>query len=151
MGRPAIPLEQRFFKYVSKDADGCWRWTGKRGRYGFVRTGTMVGGDRRTELAHRVSWKMNFGPIPDGMLVCHTCDNGHCVNPAHLFLGSPQDNVRDMMKKKRGIVGSLNPRAKLTDSDVALIRASSLPAKALAASYGVAVTTIFRAKKREAF
>lgn len=72
--------------------------------------------------AHRYAWTLNYGSIPDGMLVCHSCDEPLCVNPEHLFLGTPKDNIQDMLKKKRGLIGELNPRAILSALDVGVIR-----------------------------
>lgn len=78
-------------------------------------------------LGHRVSWVKHFGPIPDGLWVLHKCDTPACCNPQHLFLGSPADNTRDMMKKGRGKCppprfGDQSPAAKLTSDDVREIR-----------------------------
>lgn len=98
---PFGPLTERFWRKVDKSAgpEGCWPWTGSRHGfgYGFV----SAGGKRRG--AHRVSWELANGPIPDGLSVCHRCDNPPCVNPAHLFLGTVGDNTRDMMAKGRAI------------------------------------------------
>ena len=71
------------------------------------------------QRAHRIAWEFENGPVPDGMCVCHSCDNPPCCNPKHLFLGSHQDNTQDMMKK-----GRHNPRGphKLTDKEILEIR-----------------------------
>ena len=93
-------LEERFWEKVIKHDGGCWEWTAYRDRNGY---GT-IGSDqpRKSDLyAHRVSWEIHNGPVPGGMLVCHHCDNPQCTNPKHLFLGTQQDNINDMMKKGR--------------------------------------------------
>lgn len=99
--RPAV---DRFWEKVDKKTDNdCWEWkaykiSNKPGReYGYFDFGGGVDG-----LAHRFSYILHYGEIPDGMEVCHRCDNPKCVNPKHLFLGSHQDNMDDMMKKNRG-------------------------------------------------
>lgn len=76
---------------------GCWLWTGTANERGYGRV--YSGG--RMWVAHRLSWTQANGPIPSGMFVCHKCDTPACVNPDHLFLGSPRDNVLDMVAKGR--------------------------------------------------
>lgn len=77
--------------------DECWEWKGTKleGGYGQVRI------DCKCYLAHRVSWVLFFGEIPEGTLVLHKCDNPSCINPYHLYLGSQQDNIDDKMKRGR--------------------------------------------------
>jgi hypothetical protein len=90
----------RFWTHVSKstEPDGCWLWTGRpNGRFGYGRFWIK----QSRYLTHRVSWTINNGPIPDGMLVLHSCDNPPCVNPAHLFLGTHLTNRRDCIEKGR--------------------------------------------------
>ncbi len=91
-------LATRFWPHVEK-GEGCWRWTGAQGRTGH---GTINLGGGRFGGAHRVAYTLTRGPIPEGMSVCHTCDNGWCVRPEHLFLGTQGDNIRDMIAKGRG-------------------------------------------------
>lgn len=88
----------RFWAKVVQ-SEGCWRWTGsKTSGYGELQRGRRVEGRVR---AHRASWELHFGAIPDGLLVCHKCDNPECTNPAHLFLGTHKENMRDMAAKAR--------------------------------------------------
>lgn len=94
------PLELRFWPKVQK-SDGCWLWIaggdGKTG-YGRIREGRA---GRPTLLAHRVAWELTFGPIPDGLFVCHHCDTPRCVRPDHLFLGTSDDNNKNAAAKGR--------------------------------------------------
>ena len=78
--------------------DGCVEWPRGRSRSGY---GQLRSEDRTPWLAHRLAWTLTNGPIPDGLLVCHRCDNPPCVNPEHLFLGTHVDNMRDMVQKGR--------------------------------------------------
>lgn len=97
------------FEYLSQRVcipfDGstdCWIWLKGKDKNGYGQChAARVAKDNNVTRAHQLSWVMMNGPIPEGMLVCHTCDNPSCVNPAHLFLGSWDDNVQDMMSKGR--------------------------------------------------
>lgn len=96
--RTAERLGDRFWSKVDRSGD-CWTWTASRTRHGYGRIGL---GHDRVETAHRVSWMLANGPIPEGVFVCHRCDNPPCVRPDHLFLGTALDNIRDMIAKGRG-------------------------------------------------
>lgn len=86
---------------------GCWIWTAsrftKRGGYGQFHEWPKV------RYAHRVAWELTHGPIPDGMVVMHACDNPPCVNPQHLSLGTIADNAQDMVAKGRSLKGARSP------------------------------------------
>lgn len=97
---PRPPVKDRFYAKVVKSEE-CWEWVGsysgdrKKGRRGQFYL------DGRLQYVARVSWQFEIGSIPDGMIVCHKCDNPKCVNPSHLFLGTYSDNMRDMVDKDR--------------------------------------------------
>jgi hypothetical protein len=98
------PLERRFFKYVLIDApDKCWPWQGAYQEYGYGRIGVRTG---FTDGAHRVSYQLHKGAIPEGLYVLHDCDNPACVNPKHLRLGTHQDNMDDMVARRRHLAGN---------------------------------------------
>ena len=130
-------------RYRVDPESGCWKWTGSiahlRGGYGRVKhKGRMV-------RAHRASFMLNNGEIPEGMLVCHRCDTPDCVNPAHLFIGTHKDNMADMTSKRRRH-GEKATNVKLRQIDVDNIKAilNHIPrcGAALGRIYGVSRTTI---------
>lgn len=140
-------VEERFWEKVDKNGPaGCWVWTHSRSKKGY---GQLSGPHRghKPFQAHRLSWEMHTGPIPAGLMVCHRCDNPPCVNPDHLFLGTPKNNTDDRDAKNRVRHGDRHPYAKLTTKRVAIIRrrsAAGVSRKALAAKFGVSVDSIRR-------
>ncbi len=107
-----------FWKSVTK-TDRCWLWKGSVGRGGYGRARFLK---RRVHPAHRVAWLLTKGAVPQGLFVCHRCDNPLCVNPNHLFLGKPSDNSADMVRKGRSLQGERHPQRKITMQDVLRIR-----------------------------
>lgn len=102
--QPTEALRERWAaKVANLGGEGCWLWTGWKGgpdgsKYGYISVGGRAGRGCR---AHRVSWELHHGPIPEGMHVLHKCDVPLCVNPEHLFLGTRSDNMQDMISKGR--------------------------------------------------
>lgn len=134
-------------KWIPEPFSGCWLWS-----YG---TGTGYGWftyRNASSSAHRASWALYKGPIPDGAWVLHECDTPLCVNPNHLRLGSALDNSRDMIAKGRH--RSVPPRlcgvqagmAKLDDDSVKTIRASNRPLRELARYFKVDPKSIWNVK-----
>lgn len=138
-------LAARLFAKVEKTA-GCWVFEGAMSHgYGRIGRGSR---DAGTVTAHRASWEIHNGPVPPGLFVLHRCDNRPCVRPAHLFLGNQAANVADCREKGRGrnppvtsMPGERNPRAVLTEMDVATIREryalGGVTQRALADEFGV--------------
>lgn len=108
--------------------DGCWLWQGQKCPKGYGRI-KMAG--RKKLKAHRVAWMAVHGPIPDGLFVCHRCDVRGCVNPSHLFLGTHDDNMADMVAKGRQYKPGRKARPakeqwrKISDADAQQIRSAS--------------------------
>lgn len=109
-------MEERFWAKVNK-TDGCWEWTA-----GFFGCGYPAIGIATSKLvsAHRYSWELHNGPIPDGAFVLHKCDNPKCVRPDHLQIGDQAENMRQMVSRGRarnGATGRLNQKSDKQDSD----------------------------------
>jgi HNH endonuclease len=136
-------LADRLLSKIEIQEDGCWRYTGglNGGGYGNI-------WDRgRTRSAHVVSYELSKGPVPEGMSVLHACDNRACVRPTHLFLGSTQDNINDMITKGRdGFKGIRNGRSLLVEEQVNLVkfylRNTFLSQEAIADKFHVSRSTI---------
>ena len=135
-------MDQKFWAKVLL-GDGCWEWIGHIHRSGYGRVMRWAISKDGT-WAHRYSWMLANGPIPEGMLVLHKCDNRSCVRPSHLFLGSHADNMADASKKGR-MRNAGKPCAKLKVQDVWAIRKLYLEGarqRDLAKQFGVAQSTV---------
>lgn len=145
-------IEDAFFRFVEfpnglRDGVGCWEWQASIGSHGYGQLTHL----QQKYTAHRLSWEIHRGPIPDGLCVLHRCDNRSCVNPDHLFLGTKADNLQDMTDKGRRAVGSKHGSCKLTEEQVKEIRAGdALPAQVIADAYGISRSLVYliRNKKR---
>lgn len=141
-----------FWDRLAKQSGGCWEYQGCRNKSGYGRL--QPPGQSKTVLAHRYAYELTYGPIPDGLFICHACDNPSCCNPAHLRPGTNSDNVQDAMQRGRRrldwpgpvLRGEKNPSAKLTDAQTEEIRAKKTSGKYLqrdlAREYGVSEATI---------
>lgn len=155
-------VHEWFWDHVTKTAN-CWLWNGSHSAAGYGRLSM----ERKWYYAHRVAWEISNGPIPDGLLVCHSCDNPGCVRPDHLFLGTDADNIHDMISKGRAANGPrprgdehwtriypdrvrrgrANGKAKLTPNKVREIRTAyrnGASQTSLSREYGVKQSTIWQ-------
>ena len=112
-------VEKRFWaKVIKKGDEECWSWAASRHSFGY---GYLWNG-HKVDVAHRISYEIHKGNIPEGMLVCHTCDNPECTNPNHLFLGTRNDNNQDCMSKDRYRYGEGRKNTIYPDAIVRAIR-----------------------------
>lgn len=157
-------LPERVTRRLSREASGCWNWTGPNSLNGRGRGMVSVGG--KPMLHHRAVWTLLRGAIPEGAFLCHHCDNPRCANPAHIYIGDHKSNVRDMWARGRhwtqqqperarelGVVGgrmnnwaggSRNPKAKLSPAQAEEIAASTGSSRKVGLAYGVNATTVQR-------
>lgn len=126
-----------FERHIDKTGD-CWLWTAARDKDGYG----IFSYAGKTARAARVALELDGRPVPNGAFACHHCDNPRCVKPAHLFVGSPADNVVDMIAKGRNYTGSRHHFSKLDETAVRAIRASGASAQEVAAKYGVTPSSV---------
>lgn len=154
----------KFWSKVNKTGE-CWLWTGNRqtkhktrnkGGYGTLTRTPVSRAKKKTIYAHRFSWELHFGEIPEGMFVCHHCDVVLCVRPDHLFLGTAADNNTDMTRKGRhwspDYTGEKHPCALVTEVDVVEIRslrASGVRRATVASLYGMSVSNVSAIANRQ--
>jgi len=149
--------KKRFYANADTSVDGCWIWKGQINDRGYG----IFFANGKDKKAHRVSYEMHVGPIPEGLMVCHSCDNRPCVRPSHLFAGTAKDNSQDMARKGRSakggycrMPGNKNPASKINYDDVQEIRrlyesAYEPTQKDLADQFGISQSQINRIIKRE--
>lgn len=140
------PIADRFWKNVDK-TDYCWNWIGTLSTHGYG----QISINRRWRLAPRIAWELYYGESPGKNHVLHRCDNPRCVREDHLFLGTHQDNMKDMLQKQRHHHGETHRSHKLTEQDVRDIRASTLSHAELTKMYPVGQSVISRIRARKAW
>lgn len=133
-------IAARFWASVDKrGSDECWEWQGCRNRSGYG----VIAVNGKPVIASRLSYELQHGDIPEGMCVCHKCDNRPCVNPNHLFLGTDADNMADRDRKSRQACGERTNHNVLVESQVREIKAlTDITVRELARRYGVSDATI---------
>lgn len=148
--RPRQKIEIRFQRYVMPEPNsGCWLWMGGAHRKTGYGAFNICKGKQAS--AHRISWEIHHGPIPEGLCVLHRCDTPPCVNPQHLFLGTDQDNSDDCAKKQRHRHGSHHKNSKITDDIAINIRQDPRSLKKISASLGVSARLVFNIKHNMAW
>lgn len=138
-------MTDAFDAKIERVESGCWLWTGALFRDGYG----AVSVNRKMQRAHRVALARSGVDVPKGAFVCHTCDTPRCVNPEHLYVGTPGSNVADAVARDRHMRGTRSAHAKLTDQDVTAIRQAIGTHDEIAARYGVTRPTVSHIRERK--
>ena len=142
--RPVLFGQAKILANINITGSGCWEWNKARKGDDKDYGGLKIKG--KCWFAHRYSYAVFIGEIPFGLFVCHSCDNRICVNPAHLFVGTQEDNMKDMANKHRGTVGEKAFHSKLTANKVMEIRFAAsrgnMYHREMAKVFGVSTSTI---------
>jgi hypothetical protein len=140
-----------FWSRIERTAT-CWLWRGPISHRGYGTT-RLTSQGKRLLTVHRLMWTLRGGDIPEGVHVLHTCDIRHCVNPAHLFLGTNQDNIDDKVRKGRTRRGSKHRQSKLTVAQVYVIRAlyGTRTLKEISALFGVSMAVVSNIHRRKSW
>ena len=142
------PVRKARFEAKFRVTPGCWIWEGCKTHqgYGHFRSGKT----RNPMKAHRFSYELYVGPVPEGLIILHKCDNPSCVNPDHLFPGTQAENSADRNFKGRQAKGEQNGKTKLTDEQVRemkRLRESGVSKEDVAQQFGVSTRTVWYAIK----
>lgn len=147
--------EERFWSKVDiRSADECWEWQGglTASGYGNFSVGGKNNPEYRQWPAHRYSWFITNGELPDSVVVCHRCDNRRCVNPNHLFLGKQAANMRDKVSKGRQAKGSSHGASKVSEADIQVMVETYNGGKSqynIAEMFGISQATVSHILRRE--
>ncbi len=140
-GQGELGLRDAFDRYADVGGPSdCWEWTGTITSDGYGRAQCA----KEKWSAHRLSYHIFRGPIPNGLFICHTCDNKKCVNPSHLYAGTAQDNSNDAVERGLQPRGIDMHNSVLTPKDVREIRCSEKSSRALAKQFSVSQATIMK-------
>lgn len=139
--------KHRLEEHIEHKENGCIEWVGHKNSQGYGR----IQVNHKDIRTHRLAYELANGPIPEGMVVRHKCDNPSCINPAHLEIGTQQENIRDRGERGRTFVhaGETTPNSKLTNKDVLYILQSSDNNTFLGKKFGVNSSTILAIKRRK--
>lgn len=140
-----------FWKHCQRaDESECWEWTGSIEKSGYGLLGAWLDGRTIHLKAHRVAYAIANGETPTTRLVCHKCDNRKCVNPSHLFLGTPKDNSDDKFSKGRFVAvrGVDNSRARVSEEQVLSIFKDRRTYSLIGRAHGVSKSVVYDIKRR---